>query len=193
MFHFIQDWVQRKIFRSRKARWNHQYAQGQWDGLKDASELERQQIIKDFFMKFKPMGSMLEFGCGFGLLPEVVFQKKGYSQYVGVDVSDFVIEKIQNLSTENCHFEAGDMEKYVFKTKFDAIIFSECIYYANDILKLIADCQQQGLKKDGIFIISLHEFKRSAEIWRDLQQHLTLLESKTVVNERSRWQIAVLK
>ena len=50
MFNTIIDFFKRKVIRDQKARWNHQYAQGQWEGLKDAKELERQEIIKEYFL-----------------------------------------------------------------------------------------------------------------------------------------------
>jgi SAM-dependent methyltransferase len=192
MFDKIVNFIHRKLFRSRTARWNHQYAQGQWEGLKDEAELERQQVIKFFFDAFKPNSNLLEFGCGFGVLPAAVFEKKDYAKYLGVDVSDFVIAKTQHLVDQRTFFEVGDMENYVFKEKWDAIVFNECIYYAKDVPKLIAHCVQNGLKKDGILIVSSHEFKRSPEIWRDLLQQLSILDEKIVENERSRWRIAVL-
>lgn len=189
----IKNFIQRKFFRNAQARWNHQYATGRWDGLKEVVELERQQVIQTFFNQFKPDGSLLEFGCGFGVLPAQVFQSKGYSKYLGIDVSDFVVEKAQSFADKRTFFEVGDMENYVFREKWDAIVLNECIYYAKDIPKLITHCLKNGLKTDGVLIVSSHEFKRSAAIWNDLNQQMTLLDSKIVENERSRWRIAILK
>jgi SAM-dependent methyltransferase len=189
----IQDFIDRKIVRSQKARWNHQYAQGKWDGLKDAPELERQNIIKEYFLNYKGEGNMIEFGCGFGVLPDVIFKKQHYSNYLGVDVSDFVIEKIQNLADSRHIFEVGDMENYTFKEKYDVIVFNEVINYAQNIPKLLADCRQNGLKDGGIFIISVHDYKRSIEHWKDIHSTLQVLESRRVDNGNNRWQVEVLK
>ena len=194
MINAFMDFFQRKVVRSQKARWNHQYAKGQWDGLKADIELERQVIIKDYFLKYKGEGgSLLEFGCGFGVLPDVIFKKQHYSHYVGVDVSDFIINEIQTLADSRHVFEIGDMENYAFKEKYDVIAFNECINYAKDISKLLDDCVKNGLKKDGIFIISVHKFKRSPEIWQAIHAHLTVLETKTIVKPHNTWQVEVLK
>ena len=194
MLNTIIDFFKRKVMRDQKARWNHQYARGQWEGLKDAKELERQEIIKEYFLKYKGEGgSMIEFGCGFGVLPDVIFKKQHYSNYVGVDVSDFIIEKIQTLADDRHIFEIGDMENYHFKQKYDVICFNECINYSKDVPKLLADCRQNGMTKDAIFIISVHEFKRSPEIWKDIHDNLTVLESRMVINPTNRWQVEVLK
>ena len=193
MFNTIIDFFKRKVIRDQKARWNHQYARGQWEGLKDAKELERQEIIKEYFLKYKGKGgSLIEFGCGFGVLPDVIFKKQDYSHYLGVDVSDFIIEKIQTLADDRHVFEIGDMENYNFKEKYDVVCFNECINYSKDVPKLLDDCLKNGMKPDAIFIISVHEFKRSPEIWKDIHDNLTVLESRTVVNPTNKWQVEVL-
>jgi SAM-dependent methyltransferase len=194
MLKTIKDFIERKIVRSQKARWNHQYAKGQWEGLKSDVELERQELIKDYFLKYKGEGgSLLEFGCGFGVLPDVIFKKQHYSHYVGVDVSDYIIEQIQTLADSRHVFEIGDMENYHFKEKYDVIAFNECINYSKDIPKLIDDCVKNGLKKDGIFIISVHLFKRSPDIWQDIHANLTVLETHTIVKPKNTWQVEVLR
>lgn len=193
MLKFIKDFVQRKIVRDQRARWNYQYAKGQWEGLKNSPELVRQEIIKSFFLKHKGKGSLIEFGCGYGVLPHTIFERQHYSHYRGVDVSDFIIQHIQNLSDERHVFEVGDMEKYHFTEKYDVIVFNEVINYAADIPKMIAHYKEHGLKKDGIFIISVHTFKRSDAIWKDIHSVLSALESDFIDNKSNSWKIEVLK
>ena len=194
MIKLIVDFYNRKVVRSQKARWNYQYAKGKWEGLKNERELERQGFIKDYFLKYgNKEGSLIEFGCGFGVLPDVIFQKKHYSHYIGVDISDFIIEKIQHLADARHMFEVGDFENFDFKEKYDYIVFNECINYSKDIPKLLKDCRDLGLKDGGLFIISVHQFKRSDEIWKDIHDSLTVLETKTIVKPKNTWQVEVLK
>jgi SAM-dependent methyltransferase len=194
MIKLIVDFYNRKVVRSQKARWNYQYAKGKWDGLKNERELERQGFIKDYFLNYgNKSGSLIEFGCGFGVLPDVIFQKKHYSHYVGVDISDYIIQKIQPLADAHHVFEVGDFENYYFKEKYDYIVFNECINYSEDIPKLLKDCHDLGLKEGGLFIISVHQFKRSPEIWAAIHDCLTVLETKTIVKNKNTWQVEVLK
>jgi SAM-dependent methyltransferase len=194
MIKLIVDFYNRKVVRSQKARWNYQYAKGKWDGLKNERELERQGFIKDYFLNYgNKSGSLIEFGCGFGVLPDVIFQKKYYSHYVGVDISDYIIQKIQPLADERHVFEVGDFENYRFKEKYDYVVFNECINYAKDIPKLLHDCRDSGLKNDGLFIISVHQFKRSPEIWDAIHDNLTVLETRTIVKNKNTWQVEVLR
>ena len=58
---------------------------------------------------------------------------------------------------------------------------------------MLNNAYKNGMKAGGIFIISAHEFKRSPQIWKDIHKTLDLLESHTIVNSRSKWQIEVLK
>jgi SAM-dependent methyltransferase len=194
MIKLIVDFYNRKVVRSQKARWNYQYAKGKWDGLKNERELERQGFIKDYFLNYgNKSGSLIEFGCGFGVLPDVIFQKKHYSHYVGVDISDYIIQKIQPLADARHVFEIGDFENYHFKEKYDYIVFNECINYSKDIPKLLSDCRDYGLKKGGLFIISVHKFKRSPEIWEAIHDNLTVLETRTIVKNKNTWQVEILK
>lgn len=187
------DFVKRKVIKDQKARWNHQYAKGQWEGLKDEVELERQEIVKEFYLKYKGNGNVIEFGCGYGVLPEIIFKKQHYNTYLGVDISDFMIQKIQYLADNRHLFEVGDINNYVFKQSYDAIIYNEVINFGKDLPTLLTQAQNTGLKDDGIFIISVHHFKRSPQIWKDIHDTLEVLDSRTIVNSRSRWQIEVLK
>lgn len=193
MFTSIINFFKRKVLRDQKARWNHQYALGKWEGLKDQPELERQNIIKDYFIRYKGEGSMLEFGCGYGVLPDIIFEKQHYSHYKGVDVSDYIIDQIQKLADNRHIFEVGDMENYHFTEKYDVIVFNEVINYAKNIPQLLSNCRKNGLKENGIFIISVHDYKRSDEHWRDIHASLTVLETKRVDNGNNRWQIEVLR
>lgn len=193
VFTFISDFIRRKIVRNQRARWNHQYARGQWEGLKDDVELERQEVVKEFFIKYKGTGNLLEFGCGYGVLPDVIFKKKHYSHYLGIDVSDFIINHIQKLSDSKHRFEVGDIDSFDYKEKYDVVLYNEVINYSKDISLMLNNAYKNGMKAGGIFIISVHEFKRSHQIWENIHKTLDVLESRTIVNSRSRWQVEVLK
>ena len=136
MLDTIISWVKRKILRDSRERWNYQYAKGQWDGLKDGYERERQEMVKAFFIKYANGGSLLEIGAGDGILPELVFQKQHYSTYLGVDVADEVMAKAnQRLGDDHHSFVFGDMDDWQIKEKFDVILFNECINYAKNFDK----------------------------------------------------------
>jgi 2-polyprenyl-6-hydroxyphenyl methylase/3-demethylubiquinone-9 3-methyltransferase len=187
------SWFKRKILRDSRERWNYQYAKGQWDGLKDSRERERQEVVKDYFIRYANGGKLLEIGAGDGILPELVFQKQHYSSYVGVDVADEVMDKANKRLGDSRHkFMFGDMNDWQITEKFDVVLFNECINYAQNLDKTWKDALK-NLNENGIFIVSMHEHKRSPEIWAAFDRHFTILEQKLVQNDYSKWMVKVAK
>lgn len=59
------------------------------------------------------------------------------------------------------------METFDLGEKFDAIVFTESIYYAADCAQLLR--RYTGfLNPNGVFIISICQTKRSDRIWADI-------------------------
>ena len=187
------SWFKRKILRDPRERWNYQYGIGQWDSLKDSRERERQELVKAYFIKYAEGGSLLEIGAGDGILPELVFQKKHYSTYVGTDVADIVMDKANVRIGDDRHkFMFGDMNNWTITEKFDVVLFNECINYAENLDKTFKDAFK-NLKDGGVFIVSMHEHKRSPEIWAAFERNFTILEQKLVQNDYSKWMVKVAK
>ncbi len=193
MLDTIISWVKRKILRDSREKWNYQYAKRQWDGLKEDSERDRQEVVKALFIKYANGGSLLEIGAGDGILPELIFQKKHYSTYLGVDVADEVMAKAnQRIGDDRHRFVFGDMDDWQIKGKFDVILFNECIYYAKNFDKTWTETLK-SLNDEGIFIVSVHEYKGSPQIWASFDRYFTVLEEKLVQNELSKWMVKVAK
>jgi 2-polyprenyl-6-hydroxyphenyl methylase/3-demethylubiquinone-9 3-methyltransferase len=189
----IISWIKRKILRDPRERWNYQYAKGQWDGLKGDFERERQEVVRDYFIRYKNGGSLLEIGAGDGILPELIFKKNHYSTYVGADIADEVMAKAQNRLGDNRHsFIFGDMNNWQIQGKYDVILFNEAINYAQNLDKTLKDALN-SLNDGGVFIVSMHEHKRSPEIWTAFDRHFIVLEQKLVQNEFSKWMVKVAK
>ena len=194
MFDSIVSFIKRKILRDPQERWNHQYAVGHWDGLKSEPELVRQNIVRDYFLKYKSGGSLLELGCGEGNLVDLIFQKKNYSRYVGVDISDWIIEKAnERVGDEQTRFEAGDMNALKINEKFDVVLFNEAINYAKDLDQVLTDCLKNQLAKGGIFIISMHQHKRSPDIWAAVDRHFDVMDKELVAIGEHAWMVKSLK
>ena len=136
-----------------ESTWDRNYSAGQWDYLKELDELARYSIISGYFQFFKPGGSMLDVGCGEGILP----LKQGphaYSYYVGIDASKTAIERALPGRDKKTFFLKEDVMHYSPPESFDAIIFNEILYYCDDPLKTLKKYAGY-LTKDGIFIISM--------------------------------------
>lgn len=183
-----------KILRDNQARWNKQYQTGEWDGLKDALEIERQEACRQLMLKHKPQGSILEIGCGEGVFIQKVIQKEDYSSYLGLDVSDFIVQKAQKeLSDDKTQFAQGDMDNFSLKQPFDIIFFNESLNYAKSISATLNYCKKHLSNPNAVFIISLHEHKHSPKYWNVIHQNLLTLDKELVKNERAEWRIEALR
>ena len=190
----ILSFIKRKILRDPRERWNYQFEKGRWDGLGNASELIRQKVVKSYFIKYKDGGSLLELGCGQGHLVDAVFEKKHFSRYLGVDLSDIAIETArQRVGSATIRFEQGDMNALNIPERFDAVLFNESINYAKDCEKVLADAIKNLSAKDGIFIVSMHEHKRSPEIWQAVDNLFNILEQQLVEQGEHKWRVKALK
>ncbi len=190
----ILSFIKRKILRDPRERWNYQFEKGRWDGLGNASELIRQQVVKSYFLKYKDGGSLLELGCGQGYLVDSVFEKKHFSRYLGIDLADIAIETArQRVGTEKIRFEQGDMNALAINERFDVVLFNESINYAKDCEKVLVDAIKNLSAQDGIFIVSMHEHKRSPEIWQAVDNLFNILEQQLVEQGEHKWLVKALK
>lgn len=194
MFKRLSIFFKTKILRNSQARWDRQYQVGVWEGLKDELEMDRQQACRSFINLYKPQSSILEVGCGEGIFIKNIIKKDEYSQYLGLDVSEFIIQKTAlELSDSKTKFSQEDMDNFQLKQPFDVIFFNESLNYAKNIAATLHYCKTYLSKPDAIFIISLHQHKHSAEHWAEIHKCLKTFDSKCVKNSRAEWYIEVLK
>lgn len=128
--------------------------------------------------------SVLDVGCGTGGLAPVIF-KKNSGCYVGVDISEYAIEKarkwlldskkLQSVSFHNsnlCDFTPGN------DAQFDVIIFGEVLYYI-DIKESVVQLERYSnwLRPGGVFCISMKDDPKSHAIYRAISKKYKHLNS----------------
>jgi 2-polyprenyl-6-hydroxyphenyl methylase/3-demethylubiquinone-9 3-methyltransferase len=149
---------------------DNEYSSGVWDYLRELEELSRFSVIAGYCHHLKDQGSILEIGCGEGILREKLDSAK-YSRYVGVDISSEAIRRAAHKEDENNIFVAEDAKTYAPIERFDVIIFNECLEYFSDPLGLVQR-YESFLKKDGIYIVSMFvglDTARTRRIWKMLE------------------------
>jgi 2-polyprenyl-3-methyl-5-hydroxy-6-metoxy-1,4-benzoquinol methylase len=119
-----------------KEKWETQYARGWWDYLGQMDQLGRYSVIAGYCNYIKPGGSILDLGCGEGILQEKM-RAYGYSRYVGVDLSAEAIAGASNRRDDKTSFIAADAETYKPECSFDVIVFNELLYYLQDPVGLM--------------------------------------------------------
>jgi 2-polyprenyl-3-methyl-5-hydroxy-6-metoxy-1,4-benzoquinol methylase len=172
-----------------------QYAAGDWDYLRDLSELSRFSVIAGYCHHIKPGGSILEVGCGEGLLTDRLDKAK-YSRYVGVDISTRAIAAAAQRQDAATAFVAGDAMHLEVPGRFDVVVFNECLEYFADPRDLLRK-YEASLEPNGVYIASIFDgidTARSRKIWRMFRARYDDIAETRVRNQQGyAWSIRVLR
>lgn len=197
MFNSIISFVKRKILRDPQARWNHQFAQGRWDDLRDANELQRIETCAQLVKKYRGDAppSILEIGAGEGFFRKF-FEESDFSYFLGTDIAPVAIERANEWfgGDPKTEFEVRDMDNWTPSRQFDFIVFNECVYHSRDQVTMMKNFEK-CLTPNGLFIVSVHRnYKPYRELWaKVLTHHTKMVAETTVENEKSTWDIRVFK
>lgn len=175
------------------AAWNADYATGKWDYLRGDAERARFVVIANYISTFRPNASVLDIGCGEGIL-RGHFRGDEISSYVGIDLSEVAIHKAAGRGFGSSEFRIADLDEYQFGTSYDAIVFNEVIYYAPDPA-LTLRRYLGALNGDGLLIVSMVDYnRRMRAIWRRLNSVATADLTTRIDNRRGQvWDIAVYR
>jgi 2-polyprenyl-3-methyl-5-hydroxy-6-metoxy-1,4-benzoquinol methylase len=181
----LLNFFKRKIVRDQKTRWDHQYEKGKWEYLNDALEAERFQAVLTATQSYSANGSILEIGCGEGILQSRM-KPDSYSRYMGIDLSEVAIQKAAHLCNGHTSYQAADMETFTTEEKFDVVLFNESLYYAKKPLLLLQ--QYAGfLKPGGYLILSIYQTTDNQALLNRLSAAYAVKEEQVSTNERGSW------
>jgi len=171
--------------------WDNEYARGRWDYLGNVSELARFSIVVGSCAFWKPNGSILEIGCGPGILMRRL-RLVGYANYFGVDLSKKAIERTKVDQNVNTRFAVASAETFEPSEKYDVIIFNEMMYFLADPKGTLLRYAKH-LHKGGILIVSMFRADRSLPMWRLLEGTVPVLDAVTVISTAAglMWDIKV--
>ena len=155
--------------------WDSQYRKGNWEYMKHLEEVGRYSLITGYIHYLKPGGSVLDVGCGEGVLPQRL-NLDNISKYVGIDISQVAINAASQKANEKVIFVNEDVSVYTPMDCFDVIVFNEILYYLEDPLAIVKRYEAR-LKQDSIFIASLYITERSMAIRRRLNAEYVVLKS----------------
>jgi 2-polyprenyl-3-methyl-5-hydroxy-6-metoxy-1,4-benzoquinol methylase len=182
-------WLKLRLDRGRQSdsllqsaqTWEAQYAAGRWDFLAELSELARFSILAGYICHLKPGGTVLDTGCGQGVLLRRL-PKACYSRYVGIDVSGSAVSVAQERGDERSTFLAADCEEYSPAEQFDVIVFNEVLCCLRDPLRTV-ERYARSLNPGGLLLVSLCTAARgSATILRQLKQAYATVDEVRVVH-----------
>ncbi|GAB4294698.1 MAG: hypothetical protein Kow0098_16420 [Ignavibacteriaceae bacterium] len=132
--------------------------------------MPRYSVIAGYIEIFFPgSASVLDLGCGYGILYEKVRLLNDH-YYLGVDISQEAINHAVSTYDKPELFICEDIEKYDPKRKFDVIIFNESLYYIDNPVGLV-ERYFNYLTDGGYIIISMWDYKeRNNKIWKLLDK-----------------------
>jgi 2-polyprenyl-3-methyl-5-hydroxy-6-metoxy-1,4-benzoquinol methylase len=150
--------------------WDREYTAGVWEYMAN-DEVPRYAVIEGWRRRYSPAGSVLDVGCGEGLLLRLIPEESG-ARYTGFDHSSVAIACARRYirCPEREVFIEADLDTFVDpRARFDVIIFNEVLYYCRDISATLG--RYRGLlQPGGLFIVSVYHPKRRT--WNEVQQLL---------------------
>jgi len=171
--------------------WEKRYKDGAWDRLRTIEELARYSLIVGYVHYLNKGGSILDVGCGEGILYERLC-KSNYSRYLGIDVSSVAIARACDKSNATNQFLSTRIEDFRTDEKFDIIIFNECLYYMEEPLKTLRH-YESFLTKSGVFVISMYKTMGAWKVWKQFGNHYYIRDTVSVRNAKDEcWTIKVL-
>ncbi|MDR0474628.1 MAG: class I SAM-dependent methyltransferase [Treponema sp.] len=85
-------------------------------------------LVKDFSLKIKPNGKILDIGCGTGYPIAKYFSDNGFS-VVGIDISENMLQKAMGQKIKNAQFILCDFFAYKPIDKYDGIIAYDSFFH----------------------------------------------------------------
>ena len=148
-------------------RFDDQFKTGFWDYLSNLDELGHYSIIAGYCYFWKPHPSILDVGCGQGVL-QGRLNIGSYSYFEGIDFSKEAILQAEHRVDAKTTFRVTPILDYKTEKLFDIIIFSESLYYLDNINEIskVIDRYTQFLEVNGKIIISHYNYAQNInKIW----------------------------
>jgi SAM-dependent methyltransferase len=174
--------------------WERQYRNGEWDYLECDDEAAHYQAITRFYASHGKNRSVLDVGCGTGILYQYLKTSAGMhpSRYVGIDLSEAAVRQAAQRYPE-ADFRQLDYSSSSIDMKFACLIFNETLYFFENPMAILNKSVRENMDRDSLFIISMYGDHHEG-IWNNVAMHYTVLDEMEVENERQvRWKIQALR
>ncbi len=174
--------------------WETEYSGEKWNFLESINELSRYSVIAGYISYLKPQAAVLDIGCGEGILFDR-YQGHGYSNYLGVDISQVAIDRLADRQDAKTRFIQADAEAFEPTELFDVIVFNESLYYFHrPLMGMKKYCH--ALKPNGLIIVStFNTSSRGKAILRKLKEQYRVLDETEISHRPSSmsWTCTVFK
>ncbi len=140
-----------------------------WDKTRPAYGMEIFKKMTSGMDKDKRY-SVLDFGCGTGLLCKYIFDNFSHAKVEGIDISNRMIEKAKS-NCPGCSFYSGDISS-IDSGDYDMIISKDVFNHIEDISKTVLKLDSL-LRSSGKFVFANRE--RNPQIKKEITDSLESL------------------
>lgn len=157
----------------RSMAFDEKYRRGDWCFKSDT-----QDELPDIVRRYLRNGDLLMLGCG-GASVLNGLEASGINSAMGIDLSPEAIHKARHHSSRNVTFQVADMERFDCPGSYDAILFSESLYYVR-ASRQIPLLRRLGLKlkPGGVFVVTLAEATRYRVILQTIRDNFRVIEDR---------------
>lgn len=176
---------------------DEKYRRGAWDFLETINELATFSAAIGYVRYFsktlrKSAPRILDLGCGTGHFAELL-NSCSYGRYVGLDLSSEAVRRAEERNLPNAEFCVSDFTNWNADEKFDFIISTGSICYANDPVAVLKK-YRNFLTDDGLFIIALWRYGYNGVIWKNIEGSFELIDATVVSNQKEQtWDVKILR
>lgn len=161
--------------------WEQKYREEKY-GLSSQKEDGRYGALLQILRRYD-RGSMLDLGCGDGLLWKD-YRPLSNSSLVGVDYSATAVAKANALNLPNCRFNCGDYRTFLPDQQISVVVFNESLYYIDDFLDALKK-SSEWLTENGAIVVSMFDTLVTARIWKKLLRQYSPIQGVTVRDHES--------
>ncbi|WP_310619563.1 class I SAM-dependent methyltransferase [Flexibacterium corallicola] len=153
--------------------WDEEYQRGRWDFLRSLPESGRYGIIAMWLQLTGTGRTVLDVGCGEGLLYKRL-APLNLQSYVGIDLAPHALT-LADVRREQAELRAADMHDFTPEKgeRFSAIVFNEVLHFASSPSKVVSR-YIPFLEPGGVIAVSMYAPSRESsganklirELWR---------------------------
>ena len=169
----------RPIDRSSIEHWGNEFEAGEFDYFGNVRQLARYSVLVGYVRHLGPTVSILDVGCGAGVLAERLGNAT-YERYVGIDPVPQAIEQAAHLADERTRFQVVERPSRDLGD-FDVVVCNEVLYGVPDPERLLDDIDSI-LPSGGSLLTSIWRHPSEVGLYRMLDARFELVDAVVARN-----------
>ncbi len=171
------------------AAWDREYRDGAWRYLGGIGSIAGLASILGYCQFLGPR-TILDVGCGAGVLASKL-KVLPYASYLGIDISAEAIAQAYPVCDERTNFAVAEADGFETETRFDLVIFNQCMNYLPDPAATMAH-YAKFLAPEGHVIVSMYETARARAAWPLVAKNMRIVDSMSYIQAEGRGTTKVL-